>query len=207
MSESWAIQVSPEGLAPMVARVPDPPHDPEIPPRDRHQWSPRHESPCVHPRVRFATTLGPVAVIGPWLGLARSFLEFLVVSWSDLLSLSSSSDRRSWDSPPARDRYRACDHCFVSNAPASGVQRLAIIAVDFHRLRQRPDPEVAPQCAQAAALRLRRSLQSSTDEEDRRSIGFALQLGGACSTATVASGRHAPGLSGSGPSTSRCRLW
>ena len=88
--------------APMVARVPDPPHDPEIPPRDRHQWSPRHESPCVHPRVRFATTLGPVAVIGPWLGLARSFLEFLVVSWSDLLSLSSSPDRRSWDSPPAR---------------------------------------------------------------------------------------------------------
>ena len=88
--------------APMVARVPDPPHDPEIPPRDRHQWSPRHESPCVHPRVRFATTLGPVAVFGPWLGLARSFLEFLVVSWSDLLSLSSSPDRRSWDSPPAR---------------------------------------------------------------------------------------------------------
>ena len=121
-------------------------------------------------------------------------------TWQSLMSASVSA---------GRDRYRvvACDHRFVSNAPASGVQRLAIIAVDFHRLRQRPDPEVAAPCAQAAALRLRRSLQSSTDEEDRRRIGFALQLGGACSTATVASGRHAPGLSGSGPSTSRRRLW
>ena len=153
--------------APMVARVPDPPHDPEIPPRDRHQWSPRpiwatgpngrpssrsssrprdspegpapmvsssdlgdrpqwspefpiflkiprfplrgrhpwsprHQSPCVHLRVCFATTSGPVAAFGPWLGLARSFLEFLGVSWIDLLPLSSSPDRRSWDSPPAR---------------------------------------------------------------------------------------------------------
>ena len=119
-------------------------------------------------------------------------------TWQSLMGASVSAG---WD------RYRACDHRVVSNAPASGVQRLAIIAVDFHRLRQQPDLEVAAPCAQAAALRLRRSLQSSTDEEDRRRIGFALQLGGACSTATVASGRHAPGLSGSGPSTSRRRLW
>ena len=92
--------------APMVARVPDPPHDPEIPPRDRHQWSPRHESPCVHPRVRFATTLGPVAAFGSWMGLAWNFLEFLgltfrssllvLISRQQILGQSSGSWLRLW---------------------------------------------------------------------------------------------------------------
>ena len=97
--------------APMVARSPDPPHDPEIPPRDRHPWFPRHRSPWVHLQVSFATTLGPIAAFGSWMGLAWSFLEFLgvtprklqallvLISRPQILGQSSGSWLRLWPVP------------------------------------------------------------------------------------------------------------
>ena len=107
-----------------------------------------------------------------------------------------------------RDRCRVvdCDSRFVSNSASAGIQRLAIIAVDFHRLSQRPDTGAAPPCGQESELRLRRPLQSSLDEEDRRQIGLALQLGGAGSPATVAPGSHASGLPSLGQGSPRRRL-
>ena len=96
---------------------------------------------------------------------------------------------------------------YLQNPGAYGAERLAVLSVDFTRLRPQPDRIAYPLCRQAVAARVRDSLVAPLDLEDRRRIAARLEeLGLAARDAPRPKQRESRGVSGDDRPATRPRL-
>ena len=146
------------------------------------------QSLCPHCQQRhreFAFAYPPRPLLGAFLAKARvdGFRGVVVApfttshpAWPTLSAASLTSPRRGSVDPcvviPASSAY------IRSQGDLPGVQRLAILAVDFTRASGRAFDHVQPPCGAHARLRPRPSLESAADEADRARIRAAIRREG-----------------------------